>query len=477
MKLAVAVAGLWASISPAEAHLRVTKLASADLGIEDTTIDVVEEEDLKKFEDLERQVLAMARSDVPHAAPMNDVGEMISKSLMPDILNASEHAQTELDQIMEAFTDCSPAKLNEGDLQNLSASRKPLKLAHDECRMKEEKAHNDNIACANSMKSLKGAMDAACNAVDAVKRDPGDAAQQCNPSPGMSYEDWLNVNKDWFIKQAEQYNKLVQQCAEAKRAYLSQKPACEAKETAVKAAREVCNLKQTALEDAYCNVNAALQQSCTDYSECFSSALETYNDRVPVIKAQEKARKVNWRVLKRIECLVPILGSGDKAKIEACRKKEHDTKHLDLTYENPPKESSCDSPGPMPCSEEFQQVAYGGLPLNAAAAECQVCPGGAPPAYEQFKVGLATGTEVCISAAVYEYTKDWDCSGQDLASIVVPDMGNDGWKASLSQCAAECASRDDCSSFNYPVRGGNNRCWIKYGFRKSQSRGWNCQEV
>jgi hypothetical protein len=413
------------------------------------------------------------------AESMEEVTKLLEKTLLPDILNQSEHAQKELDDMMAAFKACEAPSFDLAPLKNVSDARGPIKAAHDKCRGLQNQAYNDEQVCEGQLAALKSAMDAACGAVEAVKRDPGDAAGQCKPAAGMVYEDWLDVNAHWFAKKAKEFKGLQKACDEAAGAYKAQVPVCAGKKSAVLNKKEACNVQQSDLEDSYCKVESALVEGCTDYSECYKVAMEEYNNRVPVIKAEEKARKINWRVFKRIACLLPVLKAGGKAAdIEACKKKTHETKHLDLKYQDAPPQELCPGAGPMPCAADFKRAVYGGLPEHGVAAECKPCPGAAPLVFAGFVPGERSGKEICAGDTVYEYTQKWDCASNDITKFQVPRVGQVGWRGAFEKCAAECAQRDNCAAFNYP-RGANRKdCYLKFGDRRqSESRGWECGKV
>jgi len=87
-------------------------------------------------------------------------------------------------------------------------------------------------------------------------------------------------------------------------------------------------------------------------------------------------RTVQWRVLKRMQCLLAEESQGATHDgIDACKEQTIDTSHLDLVYPIVPAKVDCSvqSGGPRPCGSDWLEL-YGQLPTNAPAGPCTQCP-------------------------------------------------------------------------------------------------------
>jgi len=90
-------------------------------------------------------------------------------------------------------------------------------------------------------------------------------------------------------------------------------------------------------------------------------------------------------------------------------------------------------------------------------------------------LNLATASLMCVEGSIYEYTKNWDCSGGDIKHLPTIIIGTDGWVNDFKMCAEECDKTSACGGFNYMslYRSSGRICYIKT-MRRSPANGWNC---
>mmetsp|Transcript_31004 Transcript_31004/g.87053 ORF Transcript_31004/g.87053 Transcript_31004/m.87053 type:complete len:455 (+) Transcript_31004:65-1429(+) len=307
-----------------------------------------------------------------------EVDELVVKHLAPQIQEASNASQQELNDLQGAFSKCGGpgAHGGPGDLGVLDRARGVKVKDHAVCRQGEADVAKVQEQCETTLQSLKFAMTTSCDAIKMVARDPSQGAAHCAATPGMARGDWLKSNRDWFIKEFDEHQKLTQHCESATNASKAQEPLCAGKATALSNKREECNAKQANLEDAFCAYKTGWQHGCESYTSCYTTALAKYEERRPIIQRDEESRKVQYGVLKRISCLTDVATKGgSEAEIDACRKITNDTKHLDLKYFDTPSQEACAAVGPTPCGDDFLGEVYGGLPKNTLPKECMPCPG------------------------------------------------------------------------------------------------------
>jgi len=124
-----------------------------------------------------------------------------------------------------------------------------------------------------------------------------------------------------------------------------------------------------------CAYALATQDVCESHDTCYEDKVEAYNAVKAIVQAEEKVKKVEWRVYSRIECLLPVLGTDEAAKIEECRAQTHSTTHLDIEYPAIPEKSACQVEQGYPGTEAYQNANYASLPDNAKGKAVAVCAG------------------------------------------------------------------------------------------------------
>lgn len=96
------------------------------------------------------------------------------------------------------------------------------------------------------------------------------------------------------------------------------------------------------------------------------------------IRIMEADRKVEWDTLERVICLLMTLsidedGSASSVEtanaIDNCRTQDVDTSHLDILYPTPPGMDGLPDVPLGPCTEEFENEAYEGVPPFCAGNE------------------------------------------------------------------------------------------------------------
>ena len=84
------------------------------------------------------------------------------------------------------------------------------------------------------------------------------------------------------------------------------------------------------------------------------------------------------------------------------------------------------------------------------------------------------GTLPIIAGAIWEFTDNWDCFGNELALPSTIAWGNQGAIDGRRMCAAKCLENPNCNSFNYPKDDYWTFCVLKFGLTKSIVKDWEC---
>jgi hypothetical protein len=388
-------AGLDAASAPLDDAIEEADQAAVDESSED--------EGLRGLQDQVTKLVTRSQTDKEGAAAeakgLSEVSKLINVTLQPAILKEHDLAEAEIKALRGAFDKCKVDFSDGSPLGNLFAQGDKADKKHQDCRKKQGEGQKDSDDCQTSLKSLKHAKDAACGAFEAIKREPSKAAADCKASPAQEYGDWLKSNLHRFKDKVEEYDRLEKECTDATNAYNAQVPVCESKASAVENMRLECDTVQALLEDTSCSAQGSAQAACHSADTCYERAKTAYLDRKNILEMEEKTRKVNWRVFKRMDCLIGIIEKkGTAEDIETCRETTHSTKHLDLDFFDMPAKPECKIRDPVPCSEVFNTAKYGGLPENAPAAECKPCPGmaGSHLAVPRFEPSMNAAREVCV---------------------------------------------------------------------------------
>jgi len=126
------------------------------------------------------------------------------------------------------------------------------------------------------------------------------------------------------------------------------------------------------------------------YQQAYEGALTRYQMVETQIRVMEADRKVEWDTLERVICLLMTLTNEEDGAasslatenaINNCRSMDVDTTHLDIDYPVPPGTGDLPDLPHSPCSDEFENDAFDGVP-----AAC----GGSEELQHEFEHGLVT---------------------------------------------------------------------------------------
>jgi len=302
------------------------------------------------------------------------IATMITRTMLPGIQREHRAAQKHLNSLWRAFRSCGHPASSRRILTTYSWQRR-AKKTHRTCRFRQARVGKlMKHWCRLSATRLR-AKRFACRGLKAVKRNPAVQAKKCKAAGATRYGSWLSGIIRHFSKKRRQFYYFKARCARATRSYNAVWPRCKTYRRSFRSYRRRCYSRQTALDLATCGYRAAVKQSCYAYLRCYSKAWRAFIYNQRKIRAAEKDRKIQYRVLKRISCLLkgPI-NTGKAADIMKCRKKIWSTRHLNLRYPKAPKKKSCKPARvPMPCSAAYRRSAYGRLPFYGRAQKCRGC--------------------------------------------------------------------------------------------------------
>merc|ERR1719262_1948832 len=193
---------------------------------------------------------------------------------------------------------------------------------------------------------------------------------------GGNVESFLeNVCKE-FGDLLPRYEDAKEKCATAKRNYATVSAKYEAALSAWNVQVKAGNVIQTKMDVTCCEYALATKDTCDSYDTCYKDKAAEYKKLKGEQLEEEKKQHVNWRVLSRIKCLLPVFLSHDKTKIDECRAIEkHSTDHLFITDPGIPPEDSCHPEAAYPGTDAYYKAQIVPLPSNAKGQPVAECVG------------------------------------------------------------------------------------------------------
>jgi len=171
----------------------------------------------------------------------------------------------------------------------------------------------------------------------------------CNNAPTMKKrKDWLVAMKQHFDAKHVKLQGEVKTCNAAKQNFTSEDDSCKKKISAHDAKKKLCDsLGGANLETIKCKAVGAVGNMCVEYDSCYKAAVGAFHNFTNATAQRVISRKLQWRMLKRLECLVGAYDTKkgvDKDKLKDCAKKgAYDTTHLTMTYPAHSTKAPCKS--------------------------------------------------------------------------------------------------------------------------------------
>jgi len=304
----------------------------------------------------------------------NSIGVMITKTMLPTITREHRAAQKVLNSLYRAFLRCRNPARTRRSINTYSWMLKAKRI-HRTCRYRQARVGKlATYWCRLNARRLR-AKRLACNAMRTVKRNPANMARQCKVSGASRYGVWVTSIIRAFSIKRRRYLYFKARCSAASRLYFRHSKKCGIYRRSFRKYRRRCYSRQTAVDSQACAYRLSVRQSCYAYRRCYNRAWRAYVYRVRLIRKAEADRKIQYRVLKRIMCLLkkPI-NSGKAKDIMKCRKKIWSTRHLNLRYPKVPKRLRCPvARVALPCSAAYKRSVYGRLPKYGRAQRCRRC--------------------------------------------------------------------------------------------------------
>lgn len=192
-----------------------------------------------------------------------------------------------------------------------------------ECRVVENQQLFKVVGCQGVVSTVETSMKAACKNVEAAK-DPSTGHCQVM-STHTSRRKWLISMQAYFDRRVEILEAENETCTELKTNYTAEKAICDADSSEFEAKKKECTSYKTSKLDNKCLWIGGLTTLCPDYDTCYEAAVEAYANFTQIVTEQIDARKLQYRMLKRLECLAAAWTNEgvDKKKIGGVRNGRH----------------------------------------------------------------------------------------------------------------------------------------------------------
>jgi len=300
------------------------------------------------------------------------------KDMEAKVQDAHNKDQSLLYDYRNQFTKCRKGRTTSAAaIASFRKQKNRENTQHRSCRHFEKLAFKVRDDCDQLLVSKREAQTAACGALRDLQRNPSSEANNCHPSHSERFPLWLRRNEVWFTYKRQEYQAAKKRCSDAKKAVAKQTPICQVKNRRHIVMVGRCNTKQDFFEKTSCGLSKELSRTCHKYTNCWIDTRHDYLAAKPGIMNMEKDRKGEWRVLKRVACLLDVFaskdGNVDAKVIDECKEKTHTTQHLNLFYPPVPPQEKCPAIPSVPGQGRFYQAFYSSLPFDAKSKRSQTC--------------------------------------------------------------------------------------------------------
>jgi len=249
--------------------------------------------------------------------------------------------------------------------------------AHRECRTAESLLKETSDGCGDRVGKLNATRVMHCKAM------PNHS--QINPSECLYYdkEEALDVYytrlKEHFASRLLKLQESKARCSSAIEKVASAKENCDKSSVEYNAKKSACVVKQMEMNQLSCNLLFLQRQPCDEYSSCYNAAAKSFSSLEAHLKTAVAERQSKWVMSEKMRCLVDFAtnatqGAADAEKIKACENKEVDTASLEISLAEIPSRTSCSVAEP-PCSSNYSQQHFLGLPSGVKLLPCMPCAG------------------------------------------------------------------------------------------------------
>lgn len=348
-------------------------------------LDPSTSDDSIPIEALETEVLALARAAKIRGGREADIqtfakhlNNTVQNEMFGQLRNKSRKDMQKLQASKEHVEACAEFLIGKKTTQGLAAAQNTFyeqKKGHINCRLAEMKIAALEISTQKEHDDAKKIKETICGAVDRRRNEDGDTSQ-CNGNPNNI---WIAGKAKYYTEAVAQWDAEVAAC-EALKAKLKerQKALSDVKDSrAIK--KRSCDALQTETMGNECSIRRSQRSSNTAYESCYHPALNNFEADVYQVQLNVRKRKLEWRTLERISCLLLALVAGDggsfDAKINNCIRQVYDGHQMNLIPPKAPGKRDAIDEIIDPCSAKSQRKEWAPRTLEEAfLLDCSKCP-------------------------------------------------------------------------------------------------------
>jgi hypothetical protein len=400
-------------------------------------------------------------------AEMKPSDELITliKDLKLKIVPWHTNATATLKTAIEAINACAASMEGaKGQTEAKKGACTAQSTSHTTHRMEEETTFTAKEHWKAATAEKKEVMVTECKIFSDVKDEAKSAtASYAGGDEGAYLE---SVQQEFCAGLLPRYKEAKEKCTTAETDHVGVSGTYETATTAHTVQKTASDTVQTEMDVACCEYALSTKAACKSYDTCYDDEVAEYNSLKAIIESEEKVKKTEWRVYSRIECLLPVLGTDDAAKIEECRAKDHSTTHLDIEYPAIPDESTCNMEEAYPGTEAYYNSHFGTLPENAKGQDAAQCTG-------MMEAGAATHEVVAQSArATDEQTCKAQCAAAGYCCNEDVRKGSNQYLSCLQACVLTTQNQDaPCETRSCDIAGNG---WTQCSSCSCSENGGTC---
>jgi len=280
-----------------------------------------------------------------------------------EVLIKSEHDsdQQRLDALVQEVGKCTNhIKKSAGEIKDLSDRYDhTLRPSHDKCRSEEKVMHKAWERCVEDETMQKKLTHEVCTVFKDVEKrvlDTGAHQRFMTARSGEDAHQFLSRVRNHFCEGLEpEYIKKEKRCSEETKVLSDLTKKCAGLKQRLTVKTQKCEIVQQDMLVTNCKLHEVSKTSCASYKACYDLGVEEHGKGKQTIERNEKERKLNWRGVQRIKCIVVGFKDGlTETEIRQCKDKQHPTSHLNIRYDAVPGQLACDVKGACrvsgPCS-------------------------------------------------------------------------------------------------------------------------------
>ncbi|CAE7241285.1 unnamed protein product [Symbiodinium microadriaticum] len=253
---------------------------------------------------------------------------------------------------------------------------------HQNCRKEESSLVVDANDTCDDAQVLAEVKVQKCEKMKGVDAYPPEAPAVCDKdSSDVSYEVHARRIRNFYMQKVHEWVMAEEACTNATQKATARSKTCKVRNEGWKDKRQSCNAIQRMLDMEACDAWTEYYH-CSQNNSCLLEATNAYVDANGTATAMQRSIVLQWRAMKRIECLLDALANNREADdlsnaITECRNKVHSTTSWALTYPyykdwKPQMPSRvCEEPSfGRPGTGSYKRDEYETLPTKAPADAC-----------------------------------------------------------------------------------------------------------